>query len=148
MSGSDARLRKLAAKRLEKARQQSAVENVFLKLAEHHGSLPKIKDKPPLIFYPSEEQAPGRQTQYRDGLARYRESLPKHVRVLFDRFQLCDLVVKVVGVGTQCLVVLFMAADNDPLFLQIKEARASVSSPMRARACPPITDSAWLPGSA
>ncbi len=132
MSGSNARLRKFAAKRLEKAHQQSAVENVFLKLAEYHGALPKIKDHPPLIFHPSEEQAPGIRTQYREALAMYRESLPEHVRVLFDRFQLCDLAVKVVGVGsvgTQCLVALFMAADNDPLFLQIKEARASVLEP-------------------
>jgi uncharacterized protein (DUF2252 family) len=132
MSGSNARLRKLAAKRLEKAHQQSAVENVFLKLAEYHGALPKIKDNPPLIFHPSEEQAPGMRTQYREALDMYRESLPEHVRVLFDRFHLCDLAVKVVGVGsvgTQCLVALFMAADNDPLFLQIKEARASVLEP-------------------
>ena len=41
MSGSNDKLRKLAARRIEKARQQSAVENVFLKLAEHHGALPK-----------------------------------------------------------------------------------------------------------
>ena len=132
MSGSDARFRKLAARRVAKARQQSAVENVFLKLAEHHGSLPKIRDNPPLVFHPSDEQAPGMQTQYREALALYRNSLPEHVRVLFDRFQLCDVAIKVVGVGsvgTQCLVALFMAADNDPLFLQIKEARASVLEP-------------------
>ena len=132
MSGSDARFRKLAARRVAKARQQSAAENVFLKLAEHHGSLPKIRDNPPLVFHPSDEQAPGMQTQYREALALYRNSLPEHVRVLFDRFQLCDVAIKVVGVGsvgTQCLVALFMAADNDPLFLQIKEARASVLEP-------------------
>ena len=132
MSGSDARLRKLVARRLAKARQQSAAENVFLKLAEHHGSLPKIRDNPPLVFHPSEEQAPGMRTQYREALTLYRDSLPEHVRVLFDRFQLCDVAIKVVGVGsvgTQCLVALFMAADNDPLFLQIKEARASVLEP-------------------
>ena len=132
IAGGDAKLRKLAARRLAKARQQSAVENVYLKLAEQHGSLPKIRDNPPLIFHPSEELAPGVRTQYREGLARYRESLPEHVRVLFDRFHLCDLAIKVVGVGsvgTQCLVALFMAADNDPLFLQIKEARASVLEP-------------------
>ncbi len=72
------------------------------------------------------------QTQYREALDTYRASLPEHVRVLFDRFHLCDVAVKVVGVGsvgTQCLVALFMAADNDPLFLQIKEARASVLEP-------------------
>ncbi len=132
MSGSNEKLRKLITRRIEKARQQSAVENVFLKLAEHHGALPKIRDNPPLVFHLSEEQAPGMKTHYQEALATYRESLPEHVRVLFDRFQLCDLAVKVVGVGsvgTICLVALFMAADNDPLFLQIKEARASVLEP-------------------
>ena len=64
--------------------------------------------------------------------ALYHDSLPEHVRVLFDRFHLCDIAVKVVGVGsvgTTCLIALFMAADDDPLFLQIKEAKASVLEP-------------------
>ncbi|KFB68578.1 DUF2252 domain-containing protein [Candidatus Accumulibacter vicinus] len=132
MAGTSDKLRKTFARRVEKARQQSAVENVFLKLAEHHGALPKIKDNPPLVFHPSEERAPGMRTQYREALASYRDSLPEHVRMLFDRFHLCDVAVKVVGVGsvgTRCLVALFMAADNDPLFLQIKEARESVLEP-------------------
>ena len=64
--------------------------------------------------------------------ALYHESLPEHIRVLFDRFHLCDMAVKVVGVGsvgTACLIALFMAADDDPLFLQIKQANASVLEP-------------------
>ena len=43
-----------------------------------------------------------------------------------------DLAIKVVGVGsvgTMCGVGLFMAADDDPLFLQVKEARTSVLEP-------------------
>jgi uncharacterized protein (DUF2252 family) len=54
------------------------------------------------------------------------------MRVLFDRFHLCDMAAKVVGVGsvgTVCLIALFMAADDDPLFLQIKQAKASVLEP-------------------
>src|SRR5215469_3172635 len=38
------------------------------------------------------------------------------------------MAVKVVGVGsvgTVCAVILLMAAEEDPLFLQVKEARAS-----------------------
>jgi uncharacterized protein (DUF2252 family) len=65
-------------------------------------------------------------------IATYRESLPEHTRVLFDRFHFFDLAIKVVGVGsvgTVCSVTLFMAADDDPLFLQVKEARASVLEP-------------------
>ena len=38
------------------------------------------------------------------------------------------MAIKVVGVGsvgTFCAIVLLMAGDNDPLFLQLKEANAS-----------------------
>ena len=86
------------------------------------GSTPRIKDNPPLIFHPTAEQAPGR-SGLKAAWALYRESLPEHVRVLFDRFHLCDMAMKVVGVGsvgTMCVIALFMAADDDPLFLQIK----------------------------
>jgi len=125
-----------AAKRLQKARESSTAEAVSAKLAEYDGSTPRIKDIPPLIVHPSAEDAPGVATQYREALAMYRESLPEHVRVLFDRFRFCDLAMKVVGVGsvgTRCSVGLFMAADNDPLFLQVKEARASVLEPYAGR---------------
>lgn len=92
----------------------------------------EIKDNPPLIFHPSSELAPGYRTRYSEAISGYRASLPEHVRVLFNRFHFFDLAVKVVGVGsvgTQCGVGLFMAADDDPLFLQVKEARASVLEP-------------------
>jgi uncharacterized protein (DUF2252 family) len=62
----------------------------------------------------------------------YRSSLPEHVRTLFDRFYRCDSALKVVGVGsvgTVCAIALFMAADEDPLFLQIKQAHESVLEP-------------------
>ena len=65
-------------------------------------------------------------------LEMYRRTLDDHYRVLLDRFQLYDLAIKVVGVGsvgTMCMVALLMAADNDPLFLQIKQANASVLEP-------------------
>jgi uncharacterized protein (DUF2252 family) len=51
------------------------------------------------------------------------------VRALLGRFQFKDMAIKVVGVGsvgTLCLVALLIADDKDPLFLQLKEARASV----------------------
>jgi uncharacterized protein (DUF2252 family) len=119
-------------RRVEQARAKSAPEQLFPKLVEHHGSLPRIKDEPPLIFHPTVERAPGLKSGYAEALALYRESLPEHVRVLFDRFYLCDLAIKAVGVGSVgmwCAVGLFMAADDDPIFLQVKEARASVLEP-------------------
>jgi uncharacterized protein (DUF2252 family) len=128
----DAEARARVAKRVKKARDSSAAEMIFPKLAEYDGSTPRIRDNPPLIFHPPAAEAPGLATRYGEAIAAYRETLPEHVRVLFDRFRFCDLAMKVVGigsVGTQCAIALFMAADNDPLFLQIKEARASVLEP-------------------
>ena len=118
--------------RVEQARRKSLPESLFPKLVEHFGSAPRIKDAPPLIFHPTDEQAPGVRTGYAEALEGYRKSLPQHVRVLFDRFQLFDLAIKVVGVGsvgTYCALGLFMAADDDPIFLQVKEARKSVLQP-------------------
>jgi len=53
-------------------------------------------------------------------------------RVLLDRYKLQDVAMKVVGVGsvgTRCAFMLLMAKENDPLLLQIKEARQSVLEP-------------------
>src|SRR5262249_38861705 len=62
-------------------------------------------------------------------LARYRESLSPERKVLIDRYQVMDIALKVVGVGsvgTVCAVALLMAANDDVLFLQIKQAGPSV----------------------
>jgi len=56
-------------------------------------------------------------------------TLPPERRLLLSRFQLADLAMKVVGVGsvgTFCLIALFLSADQEPLILQIKEAQSSV----------------------
>ncbi len=122
--------------RVEQARRKSLPESLFPKLVGHYGSAPRIKDEPPLIFHPTPEQAPGLASGYADALAGYRKSLPEHVRTLFDRFRLFDLAIKVVGVGsvgTYCALGLFMAADDDPIFLQVKEARKSVLEPYAGR---------------
>jgi hypothetical protein len=118
--------------RVEQARRKSLPESFFPKLVEHLGSAPRIKDEPPLIFHPTDEQAPGARPGYADALEGYRKSLPEHVRSLFDRFHLFDFAIKAVGVGsvgTLCALGLFMAADDDPIFLQVKEARESVLEP-------------------
>jgi uncharacterized protein (DUF2252 family) len=118
--------------RIEKARGRSVTEHDFPKLAEHVGSTPRIKDNPPLIFHSPEQKEDEGSGNIEEAWALYHDSLPEHVRMLFNRYHLCDMALKVVGVGsvgTTCLIALFMAADDDPLFLQIKEAKASVLEP-------------------
>ena len=60
----------------------------------------------------------------------YRHSLQPDRRHLLDGYELVDFARKVVGVGsvgTRCWIALFLGRDDqDPLFLQIKEAEASV----------------------
>ena len=128
----DPAARKSFKQQLAKARTQTVAEHDFPKLAEQHGSTPLIKDNPPLIFHPGAKDGPAVKSQFAISFARYRESLSPSIRQLLDRFHFCDLAVKVVGVGsvgTRCTVSLFIAGDDDPLFLQGKEARASVLEP-------------------
>ena len=107
----DERRREIVKKRIEIAEEKSSPEFVFPKLVEHRGAEPRFRDDPPLIFHPSAEMAPGVTTGFLEPIARYRASLPDHVRVLFDRYRLCDIAVKVVGigsVGTMCAVGLWI----------------------------------------
>jgi len=65
-------------------------------------------------------------------LEQYRETLPLDRRILIDRFSLVDVAKKVIGVGsvgTRCLIMLLEAGDGTPLFLQFKQAVASVLEP-------------------
>jgi uncharacterized protein (DUF2252 family) len=126
------RTRKRLAQRIEQEQRKSHPDIMYPKLVVHDGAEPKIKDEPPLIFHTSEMLTPGVQSNYAEVIDTYRQSLPEHVRLLFNRFHYRDLAIKVVGVGsvgTMCGVALFMADDHDPLFLQVKEARRSVLEP-------------------
>ncbi len=116
-------------KRLAAARKRSVLEHDFPKLAEVVGRLPKIKDAPPLIYHWRERG----QKQFFEGVkvafAKYRETMQEDRRQLLDHYELRDVAIKVVGVGsvaTWCGIFLLMAGKQDPLFLQVKEAGASV----------------------
>lgn len=94
----------------------------------------RIVSDPPLIV-PVEEVYSELGTQQiedmiRKALRSYRRSLPGDRRSLLDAYRFVHLARKVVGVGsvgTEAWVALMLGRDNDdPLFLQIKEAEASV----------------------
>jgi uncharacterized protein (DUF2252 family) len=93
-----------------------------------------VSDRP--LIVPMRELPHGENTegQLQAALRSYRSSLPDDRRVLLDRFTFVDLARKVVGVGsvgTRCWMVLLAGRDeSDPLFLQIKEADASVLEPL------------------
>ena len=118
-----------ARKRIAAARARNVLEHEFPKLASGAGQTPTIKDNPPLIYHPSAKRELDLRARVRAAFDAYRESLQEDRRVLFDRYELKDAAIKVVGVGsvgTYCGIALMMASEKDPLFLQIKEARPSV----------------------
>lgn len=121
--------RTIATKRIAKATSASGSELVYPKLVDDADGQPRIHDTPPTLFHADEARNPGYMDMCLDVLGKYRDTLPEDRRALFDRFQLVDVAVKVVGigsVGTLCMVALFMSIADHPFFLQIKEANASV----------------------
>jgi uncharacterized protein (DUF2252 family) len=103
------------------------------KLAERADDTWLIADDPPLVIH----EARGIVQRLHELVDGYKQSLPEERRVIVERYRLVDLARKVVGVGsvgTRCYVALLLGSHGeDPLFLQIKEARASVLEPYVAR---------------
>jgi len=109
--------------------------HAFPTLVEMRRGQPRIRDHAPLIYHSKRvPRLRGNMQQFWRG---YVASVPDDRRVLLDRYELVDVAVKVVGVGsvgTRCIVALLMATDRSPLFLQFKEASRSVWEPF-AGAC-------------
>jgi uncharacterized protein (DUF2252 family) len=118
--------------RIDAALKHTGSEMDFPKLAGVvHGRL-AIRDTPPLIYHPEVARSPDFLEALGAVFATYRETLPDDRRVLLDRYQLVDAAIKVVGVGSvgrRCWIALMMSDSNEPMFLQFKEAVASVLEP-------------------
>ncbi len=98
---------------------------------------PRFVSDPPLLV-PVEELFPESVVRELEGsmheaLRAYRHTLQDDRRHLLESYRFVQLARKVVGVGsvgTRCWVALMVGVDNaDPLFLQVKEAEASVLEP-------------------
>lgn len=113
--------------RVEKAAKHETAEHFFPRITEVENGRRRIVDRPPLVYHPP--QISRISNHVREMFERYRRTLPEERRVILDRYHIVDVARKVVGVGsvgTRCDVALLMAGKRDPLFLQFKEARASV----------------------
>jgi uncharacterized protein (DUF2252 family) len=129
------RLARNAEKSVAKAHTRDSLQ-ALSKLAEHVNGNYRIVSQPPLIV-PARDlvEAFGlspdtvRDTVH-EQLRDYRATLPDDRRQLLERFEFVDVARKVVGVGsvgTRAFIVLLQGRDQqDPLFLQVKEATASV----------------------
>ncbi|HTD51000.1 MAG TPA: DUF2252 domain-containing protein [Acidimicrobiia bacterium] len=106
----------------------------FSKLTEQIDGRFRIRSDPPLLIplrdLDSENDPDELEAQARTNFEEFKNSLSDDRQHLLDRFELVDVAVKVVGVGsvgTRCLVVLLQEhGSGDPLFLQVKEAGRSV----------------------
>ena len=128
---SDARTKKKTAKKLSKtvrkARGRDSLQ-ALSKLTRVVDGRRMINDDPPLLErIPEEDEI---RAQVYAILESYKRTLQDDRRHLLDRYLFVDAARKVVGVGsvgTRAYVVLLEGRDeNDPLFLQVKEAGASV----------------------
>jgi uncharacterized protein (DUF2252 family) len=118
--------------RFDRAVTRAGSELDTPKLAHMVGGHMGIHDAPPLIFHPEITKSPEFWPLLEKVFADYRETLADDRRVLLDQYQVVDAAVKVVGIGSvgrRCWIVLLMSATNDTLFLQFKEAAASVLEP-------------------
>ena len=125
----DPGIRRRVIKRLAKARESSTSEGVFPKLVDDSRGSPLFKDQLPAIYHVKDYPAGDVHPDICKAVAMYRETLSPAHRTLFDRYEIKDAAIKVVGVGsvgTSCWVLLLMARGGEPLILQVKEARASV----------------------
>ncbi len=123
---------KSAKKGLAKAQKKTSLGSLA-KFAERVEGGYRIKEVPPVIVRPPEAVAADVQKIVDKGLDDYANSLAPDRRVVLDRYHYEDVARKVVGVGSvgaEALMVLLMGdRDDDPLFLQIKEATTSVLAP-------------------
>ena len=138
-ASNEAKLVQLAAKRAQKTAAKAHTRDsvqALSKLGELVDGRYRIVSQPPVIV-------PSRELAATFGLSpdevvptllrlfhAYRATLPPDRRYLLERFQVVDMARKVVGVGsvgTRDFIVLLQGRDaQDPLFLQVKEATASV----------------------
>jgi hypothetical protein len=129
---------KRAEKTLAKAHTRDSLQ-ALSKLCEQVDGKYRIVSQPPIVVpardlaatygLSPDEVLPAILEQFRA----YRATLQDDRRQLLERFEIVDAARKVVGVGsvgTRAFIVLLQGRDaNDPLFLQIKEATASVLEP-------------------
>ena len=129
------RAERVAGQTTAKAHTRDSLQ-ALSKLCEQSDGQYRIVSQPPVIVpardlsatygLSPDEVMPAIQDQFR----RYRATLQDDRRRLLERFEFVDAARKVVGVGsvgTRAFIVLLQGRDTqDPLFLQIKEATASV----------------------
>ncbi len=128
----DKSTKKAAEKNLAKARGKTSLGSLG-KFAEQVDGGWQIKQQPPVIVRPPELMSADAEAIVRQGLIDYAQTLTPDRQVVLNRYHYEDFARKIVGVGsvgTEAFMILLMGdREDDPLFLQIKEATTSVLAP-------------------
>jgi uncharacterized protein (DUF2252 family) len=131
----DKRHRKTAEGQLARVQARDRLR-AFAKLTAVEDGQRRLIHDPPLIFRLEKAEADIR-TWLTELFTAYYESLEDSRKHLLARYRLVDVAHKVVGVGsvgTRCFISYWQGVDEgDPLFLQVKQASASLLEPYLGR---------------
>lgn len=126
-------VRRATERGMSKARAKGhirSLEKLTEKVGEEHRF---IEDVPLITRETLDDAGVAGEISFDRALHTYIDSLPYDRKLLLSRYRIIDVVRKVVGVGsvgTSCWVILLQGSnEDDPLFLQIKEAQQSVLAP-------------------
>ncbi len=114
----------------EKKARTRTTESLIGKMLEERDGQMSFKNLAPTLTHLPRDSALER--SFRTVLERYPQTLSEERRHLLSRYQLQDVALKVVGVGsvgTRCGAALYVSDGGDRLVLQVKEACASVLAP-------------------
>src|SRR5215831_7178585 len=114
---------------IAKARRRTSLK-AFLKMCDQVDGQYRIRpDHPVIVRFPI-ELYPGVLKELRSAVALYQDTLAEDRREVLRRYYFGDFARKVVGVGSvglEAFVMLLLGdRDDEPLFLQLKEAQESV----------------------
>ncbi|MEV6275715.1 DUF2252 domain-containing protein [Nocardia sp. NPDC051832] len=126
---STVRFRKGAAKIIQDARARTSAQALHKLTEPGADGGRRIREKVPFVTETTEAEKGAIDVAYGD----YRRTIAEERRPLLDRYRLVDTARKVVGVGsvgTRCYILLLADLHTgDPLFLQAKQAEASILAP-------------------
>jgi len=131
VAGMGKKQKKTSAKTAKKATRKDSVR-ALNKLTDIVNGRRVIIPDPPVITRVDEVLERNGLDELVRFLEQYQSTLPNNRQVLLDRYSVVDIAHKVVGVGsvgTRCLIILLESGGGSPLFLQFKEATASVLEP-------------------
>lgn len=127
--------RKMAQSQLARVQEKDRL-HAFEKLTEVVNGERRIIHAPPLLYHLDKQEAVIREWLTELFVA-YFESLEASRKRLLSRYRFVDVAHKVVGVGsvgTRCFISFWQGNDEgDPLFLQVKQASASLLEPYLGR---------------